>query len=61
MNSKLNFKIAGLIIRCVNVQNDEIPQEQPYTDFLTDPAEREEILIRERVCADFPETEGRLC
>lgn len=61
MNSKLNFKIAGLIIRCVNVQNDEIPQEQPYTDFLTDPAEREDILIRYRVCAEFPEPEGRLC
>ena len=61
MNSKLNFKIAGLIIRCVNVQNDEIPQEQPYTDFLTDPTEQEDILIRYRVCAEFPQADGHLC
>ena len=61
MNSKLNFKIAGLVICCVNVQNDEISQEQPYTDFLTDPAEQADILIRYRVCAEFPQADGHLC
>lgn len=61
MNSKLNFKIAGLVICCVNVQNDEISQEQPYTDFLTDQEQPEDILIRYRVCAEFPEPDGCLC
>lgn len=61
MNSKLNFKIAGLVIQCDSVQNELIYMEQPYTDFLTDPAEQADILIRYRVCAEFPQADGHLC
>ena len=61
MNSKLNFKIAGLVIQCDSVQNELIYMKQPYTDFLTDPAEQADILIRYRVCAEFPQADGHLC
>lgn len=60
MNAQLNFKVAGLVIHCDQAAGKGVILEQPYTDFLINPAERADIRIRYCVCADLPEPKGRL-